>query len=79
MPSPFEKQVGGDHYKGKSIQPVEYAHANGMGHIEGSVIKYVSRYKEKGGKEDLLKAIHYLELLIALEYVEREGMCNDQQ
>ena len=66
--SALNEQVGGVHYKDMAIQPVEFIHANGIGYIEGSVIKYVSRWKTKGnGVEDLHKAIHFLELLIELE------------
>jgi hypothetical protein len=66
--SPLNTQQGGTHYKDFPIQPVEYIHKNGIGYMEGNVIKYVSRHKSKNGKEDLLKAIHYLEMLIELEY-----------
>jgi hypothetical protein len=60
-------QVAGDHYKNLPIQPVQYIHANGIGYFEGNVIKYVSRWRGKGGIADLEKAKHYLELLIELE------------
>lgn len=60
-------QVGGDHYKGKAIQPVEYIHANKLGFIEGSVVKYITRWREKNGFEDLKKIKHYVDLLIELE------------
>lgn len=60
-------QEGGRHYKDLAIQPVEYIHANGIGYFEGNVIKYVSRWRSKGGIEDLRKARHYIELLIELE------------
>lgn len=66
--SALDTQVAGSHYKQGSIQPVEFIHANGMGFCEGSVVKYVTRYKSKGGLEDLKKARHYLDLLIHLEY-----------
>ena len=65
-----QTQVGGDHYAKLKIQPVEYIHANGLGFIEGSVIKYVTRHKSKNGKQDIEKAIHFLELLIEMEYGE---------
>lgn len=61
---PKDKQVGGDHYKGMAIQPYEYITKNGIGWLEGNAIKYISRYKQKGGKADIEKAIHYLELLL---------------
>ena len=59
-----EKQVGGNHYKDMKIQPVEFILANGLGFCEGNVIKYISRYKNKNGIEDLEKVKHYVELLI---------------
>lgn len=63
----LDVQVAGDHYKDLPIQPVEYIHANGIGYFEGNVIKYVSRWRAKGGVKDLEKARHYIDLLIELE------------
>ena len=60
----FKKQVGGSHYKNYKIQPVEFIIKNNIGFVEGNIIKYVLRFKEKGGVQDLLKAKHYIELLI---------------
>lgn len=60
-------QVGGDHYQ-KKIQPVEYIHANDLPFIEGNVVKYISRHKEKGGADDIEKAISYCKILLKLEY-----------
>lgn len=57
-------QVGGTHYKDMAIQPIEYITKNNLGYCEGNVIKYVSRWKNKNGVEDLLKARHYIDLLI---------------
>jgi len=65
--SALDKQVSGKHYKDKGIQPIVYIHANNLGFCEGNVVKYVTRWREKGGEADLKKAIHYLELLIQLE------------
>lgn len=65
--SATEKQVGGDHYKDMPIQPVEFIHKNGIGFVEGCVIKYVSRWRKKGGIEDLKKARHFLDMLIEME------------
>ena len=65
--NPLAVQVGGGHYKDLPIQPVEYIHANGIGYLAGNVVKYVSRWREKGGVEDLRKARHYLDKLIELE------------
>lgn len=59
-----ETQVGGNHYKNMAIQPTEYITKNGLGYIEGNIIKYISRYRSKNGLEDLEKAKHYLEMLM---------------
>ena len=61
---PTSKQIGGKHYKGCKIQPIEYIQANKLSYEQGNVVKYITRYKEKGGVEDLRKAIHYIELII---------------
>ncbi len=65
--SALDKQESGNHYKDKAIQPIIYIHANNLGFCEGNVVKYVTRWREKGGFADLRKAIHYIELLIQLE------------
>ncbi|MHC8342488.1 MULTISPECIES: DUF3310 domain-containing protein [Pseudomonas] len=70
--SALEKQVSGGHYKSLKIQPIEYIHANGIPFAEGSVIKYVTRWRDKGGLADLEKAKHFLELLIELEQKARD-------
>jgi hypothetical protein len=69
--NPLDVQVGGSHYKDLRIQPVEYIHANGIGYFEGNVIKYLTRWRGKNGLEDLRKARHYIDLLIALESGEK--------
>jgi len=61
-------QVGGDHYRGLKMQPMEFFHINKIGFLEGSIIKYVCRHKNKNGREDLEKAGHYLNVLIEMEY-----------
>lgn len=65
--NPLAVQVAGDHYKKLKIQPIEFIHANGIPFAEGSVIKYVTRWRDKGGIKDLEKARHFLDLLIDLE------------
>ena len=60
--SPRDKQVGGDHYKKMAIQPGDFIRQNDIGWYEGNAIKYICRHKAKGGRQDLEKAIHYLEL-----------------
>lgn len=61
---PLDIQIGGGHYKDMAIQPLEYCLANNIPFVEGNVIKYVSRHRKKGGKEDIKKAIHMLEVLL---------------
>lgn len=61
-------QVGGGHYKDMAIQPAEYALVNNLGPAESVVIKYISRHKNKGGKQDLLKCKHMIDMLIEHEY-----------
>ena len=60
-------QVAGSHYKTQAIQPWDYVAANGLGFFEGNVVKYVTRWRDKGGVEDLRKARHYIDKLIELE------------
>lgn len=66
--SPLGRQIGGGHYKDLAIQPIEYCQRNRLNYCESNVVKYVTRHREKGGAEDLQKAIHNLELLLQLEY-----------
>jgi hypothetical protein len=63
----LDVQTGGSHYKDLKIQPVEYIHANDLGFCEGSVVKYITRWRAKNGIEDLKKARHFIDLLIELE------------
>lgn len=69
--SALSVQVGGDHYKDSAIQPIEYIMANEIPFAEGCVIKYVSRWRKKGGVADLKKARHFLDMLIEFEEKER--------
>ena len=68
--SPLATQTGGSHYKDLAIQPIEYNTKNNLSFSQGNVIKYVTRYKNKNGAEDLKKAIHMLEMMLDLEYGE---------
>lgn len=61
-------QEGGTHYKKYAIQPIEYIHANKLDFFQGSVVKYITRFRDKNGLEDLKKAKHFIDLLINLEY-----------
>lgn len=64
----LETQVGGDHYKRMAIQPVEFCQKNRIPYCESNIIKYVCRHRDKNGKDDILKAVHYLQLLLEMEY-----------
>ena len=66
------QQVGGNHYAKLAIQPYDYINANGLSYGAGNVVKYVTRYRDKNGAQDLRKAIHYLRLMLAHEYGEAE-------
>ena len=59
---PQDKQIGGNHYKNFHIQPYEFISKNNLSFFQGNVIKYVCRYLNKNGIEDLNKIIHYCEL-----------------
>lgn len=65
--NPLETQVGGSHYKDLKIQPIEFIHANNIPFCEANAIKYLCRWRNKNGVQDLLKAKHYIDLLISLE------------
>lgn len=69
----LETQVGGNHYKGWKIQPLEYIMQNDLSYCEANVVKYVSRWRTKNGLEDLKKAEHYIQILI--EKTEVEARC----
>lgn len=68
-PKATDTQVGGSHYKGLAIQPAEYCQRNRLPYCEANVVKYVTRHREKNGREDIEKAIHYLHLLLEIEYL----------
>ena len=68
--SSLEQQEGGSHYRDMKIQPVEFIHANGLSYIEGAAIKYICRHRRKNGAEDIRKAIHFLNILLDLEYAD---------
>lgn len=65
--APLATQVGGAHYKALKIQPIEYIHANNLSYCEANIVKYITRWRDKGGKQDLEKVIHYVQLLMQLE------------
>ena len=66
--SVWKKQVGGKHYIKYKIQPSHFVTENKLLYPEGSVIKYILRHQDKGGKEDLLKAKHFIDMIIERDY-----------
>lgn len=63
-----QKQVGGTHYEKCGIQPIDYIHANNLNFDEGSVVKYVSRHRNKNGAEDIIKMIQYGTFILKNDY-----------
>lgn len=57
--NPLTPQEGGDHYKLRPIQPIEYSERNSLSMSQGNIVKYITRHKEKNGVEDLAKVVHY--------------------
>jgi len=68
MSDPYDKQVGGNHYQTMKIQPAEFVNKNKMLFAEGNAIKYICRHINKGGKQDLEKAKHYIDMIIERDY-----------
>ena len=66
--SVWKKQVGGKHYIKYKMQPSQFVTANILLYPEGSVIKYVVRHQDKGGKQDLEKAKHMIDMIIERDY-----------
>jgi hypothetical protein len=64
----FFKQVGGSHYKKYKIQPSRFINDNKILFAEGNAIKYICRHQDKGGRQDLEKAIHYIQMIIERDY-----------
>ena len=70
--SAYDKQIGGKHYQNFSIQPSKFVIENELLFPEGNVIKYICRHRFKNGKEDLLKAMHFIEMIIERDYSKTE-------
>ena len=66
--SAYDKQVGGKHYIKYKIQPSKFVTENKLLYPEGSVIKYILRHQDKGGKQDLEKAKHFIDMIIERDY-----------
>ena len=68
MTNPYDKQIGGSHYQKFKIQPSKFVIENELLYPEGCVIKYILRHRLKGKKQDLEKAIHFIEMIIERDY-----------
>jgi hypothetical protein len=66
--SQLDVQIDGDHYKHFAIQPAEFSFKNKFNWHQGEIVKYVSRYPLKHGRDDLEKARHLIDMLIEFEY-----------
>lgn len=74
--SALDIQEGGDHYRKMKIQPIEFIHANELDFLQGNVIKYITRHKNKNGAADVRKALHYCQLILELQYKEETNGTN---
>jgi len=72
MKNPYDKQIGGSHYQDFKIQPSKFVVENELLFPEGCAIKYICRHRLKGKKEDILKAIHFLEMILERDYATKE-------
>lgn len=77
MENATQQQVGGSHYRKMAIQPIEFIEGNKLTFSEGNAIKYICRHRSKGGAKDLLKAKHYIDLILHREYGEKNDNVND--
>ena len=73
MSNVWDKQLGGTHYQKFKIQPSKFVVENELLFPEGCAIKYICRHRLKGKKEDILKAIHFLEMILERDYPESSG------
>jgi len=70
--SVYNKQIGGTHYRKMKIQPSKFVIENKLLFPEGNVIKYICRHPYKGGKEDLEKAKHFIDMIIERDYGDKK-------
>ena len=66
--STYKKQIGGSHYKKMKIQPSKFINDNKLLFAEGNAIKYICRHKQKGERQDLEKAKHYIDMILERDY-----------
>ena len=75
---PYDKQIGGSHYQKYKIQPSKFVIENELLYTLGCAIKYIIRHRDKGKKQDILKAIHFLEMILERDYKEIEKIKEDK-
>ena len=75
---PYDKQIGGSHYQKYKIQPSKFVIENELLYPEGCAIKYIIRHRDKGKKQDILKAILFLEMILERDYKEIEKIKEDK-
>ena len=72
MKNPYDKQIGGSHYQNFKIQPSKFVIENELLYPEGCAIKYILRHRLKGKRQDLEKAIHFIEMIIERDYPQKD-------
>ena len=77
--NPYDIQIGGSHYKKMKIQPSEFINKNNLPFAEGNAIKYLCRHKQKGQKQDLEKAKHFIDMIIERDYKNHEDKKEKQE
>ena len=70
--NPYDRQVDGDHYQKLAIQPMQYSMLNNLDACQHTVIKYITRFRDKGGIKDLEKAKHCIDMLIDFELAQAD-------
>ena len=79
MSNAYNKQIGGTHYQNFKIQPSKFVIENELLYPEGCVIKYILRHRLKGKKQDLLKAIHFIEMIIERDYSKKKDFLEEAE
>ena len=75
----YDKQIGGSHYQKFKIQPSKFVVENELLFPEGCAIKYICRHRLKGKKEDILKAIHFLEMILERDYNDKKDFLEEAE
>ena len=76
---PYDKQIGGSHYQKFKIQPSKFVIENELLYPEGCAIKYIIRHRMKGKKQDLEKAIHFIEMIIERDNPEKKDFLEEAE